>query len=119
MINRYKSICKKIELYQEQIEEIKALRTGVSGLRYDEEKLKKTPSTEAPFSKYVLKLVSLEEKLSEELENLMNLKKEISGNERDQKLLYYRYFEGLSWKEIAYRFDVTVRTVLRWHQNLK
>lgn len=121
MLNRYKQVCQKIELCKQEIEQVKSLITGVSGIRYDIEKLKKSVSIEAPFSKYVLRLIALENEINKELEELIKLKEEIrnTGDEKDQLLLHYRYIEGLSWKEIAVKFDVNIRTVLRWHKNLK
>lgn len=123
-LEKYRYINRKIEICKNEIEQIKTLITGITSIRYDIEKIQKTKSIDPPFSKYVLKLVSLEEEIHKDLDELIEIRIKLKNkialcnDEKKQLLLHYRYIEGLSWKEIALKFGVNERTVLRWHKEV-
>lgn len=123
-LEKYRYINKKIEICKNEIEQIKPLIDGIKGIRYDIDKIQKTKSIDAPFAKYVIRLVNLENEIHVELGELLDIREELKReiyllpDKREQLLLHYRYIEGLSWSKIALEFNVNVRTVLRWHREI-
>ncbi|MCD7724507.1 MAG: flagellar biosynthesis protein FliA [Clostridiales bacterium] len=85
------------------------------------ERVQTSRNTDAPFVRTLEKIMQLEDRITEEIDRLVDLKAEMlsaitdmTSNE-EQVLLKYRYFEGCTWEEIAVRMNVSERTARRIH----
>lgn len=107
----------------EELKRVKELSVSVSAIAYDREYVQTTRNTNAPFEKWLDKLMDLEERIAEEVSLLMELKVQIREmleeltNTHERLVLHYRYVEGLEWQEICKRLYATNRTIFRWHGN--
>lgn len=91
--------------------------TAPSGTRVD-----RTRSTEAPFAKWVYKIVELEAEIEKLQERVDNLQAVIIGaiealdNEDYKTLLVYRYLKDMSWESVAEAMFISRWTAMRWHK---
>ena len=78
-------------------------------------------NTDAPFVKCLERIYSLEEKINEEIDLLVNLKDEIRSvidmvsNTDERMVLRYRYIHNYTWEQIGDVLGADSRTVRRWH----
>ena len=85
------------------------------------EKVQTNRNTDAPFVKCLERIYSLEEKISEEIDLLVNLKEEIRSvidmvsNTDERMVLHYRYIHNYTWEQIGDVLGADSRTVRRWH----
>lgn len=85
------------------------------------EKVQTNRNTDAPFVKCLERIYSLEEKINEEIDLLVNLKEEIRSvidmvsNTDERMVLRYRYIHNYTWEQIGDVLGVDSRTVRRWH----
>lgn len=77
--------------------------------------------TEAPFVRCIEKIFEIQQKVSETVAQLIELRDEINSRidmleSREEKLvLRYRYLDNFSWEEISRMMNVSERTVFRIH----
>lgn len=94
----------------------------IPGPCYDKIGTNPSPSFEAPFIKWLIKLDEIKRdivKKDEELKNLKSealLKIEALDNEDYKTILIERYFNGMTWDEIAKKVYASKATVKRWHE---
>ena len=85
------------------------------------ERVQTSRNTDAPYVRTLEKVMMLEDRITAEIDRLVNLKAEMLGaiedmeNTEEKLLLKYRYFEGRTWEEISVLMSVSVRTVHRIH----
>ena len=85
------------------------------------ERVQTSRNTDAPYVRTLEKIMLLEDRITAEIDRLVNLKTEMLAaiedmeNTEEKLLLKYRYFEGHTWEEIAVRMSVSIRTVHRIH----
>ena len=85
------------------------------------EKVQTNRNTDAPFVKCLERIYSLEEKINEEIDLLVNLKEEIRSvidmvSSTDERMvLRYRYIHNYTWEQIGDVLGADSRTVRRWH----
>ena len=85
------------------------------------EKVQTNRNTDAPFVKCLERIYSLEEKINEEIDLLVNLKEEIRSvidmvsNTDERMVLRYRYIHNYTWEQIGDVLGADSRTVRRWH----
>ena len=85
------------------------------------EKVQTNRNTDAPFVKCLERIYSLEEKINEEIDLLVNLKDEIRSvidmvsNTDERMVLRYRYIHNYTWEQIGDVLGADSRTVRRWH----
>ena len=85
------------------------------------EKAQTNRNTDAPFVKCLERIYSLEEKINEEIDLLVNLKEEIRSvidmvsNTDERMVLRYRYIHNYTWEQIGDVLGADSRTVRRWH----
>ena len=85
------------------------------------EKVQTNRNTDAPFVKCLERIYSLEEKINEEIDLLVNLKEEIRSvidmvsNTDERMVLRYRYIHNYTWEQIVDVLGADSRTVRRWH----
>ena len=85
------------------------------------EKVQTNRNTDAPFVKCLERIYSLEEKINEEIDLLVNLKEEIRSvidmvsNTDERMVLRYRYIHNYTWEQIGDVLGADSRTVRRWY----
>lgn len=111
----------KIQRMQERIEEYRCLAQSPATAGYGE-RVKSSPKGEAPFVKWIYKVIELEketERLQSELQTLqatiINAIEQLE-NEDFKTLLVCRYLQGMSWEKVAAKLFVTEWTVYRWNK---
>ncbi len=98
-----------------------SLKIGSSRL---EEHVSHSAPTEAPYVKWVERIVDKEREINEEIDRLVNIKMEISKfidnveNPQWQYILRSRYIMGCTWEQIAKGIDCSVSTIKRSHQKV-
>lgn len=114
------------ELINSKIEELKELRilsTSLPGTDFTQERVQKTKSHDAKFTKYVISMVDLEKKIDEEMADLMELKIEIRekiNQVEDSKrrlVLQYRYINFMKWEEVAEKMSYSIKQLHRIHND--
>lgn len=109
-----------IKCLNQELESYRELASSVPGCNF-EERINKQRSTEAPFMKYIYKIMDLEEEIKTESGRLEIMKLEIGHqinllediNER--LILRYRYLVCMPWDEIAARLHYSIRYVYKIH----
>ena len=75
------------------------------------------------FTRSVYKLVELEQLINEEIDLLVDLKKQIHDvleqveNPDSQMILRYRHVHKLTWKRIGMKLKIDRTTAIRWHDS--
>lgn len=114
------------EIIDSKIEELKELQimsTSLPGTDFSQERVQKSKSHEAKFTKYVISIVDLEKKIDEEMAQLMELKIEIRekiNQVEDSKrrlVLLYRYINFMMWEEIADKMSYSIKQLHRIHND--
>lgn len=103
-----------------------SMKVGSSNLN---ERITHSAHNEAPYAKWVERIVDKERKINEKIDKLVAVKLEISNfidsidNHEWQSLLRNRYVLCMSWPDIAVEMRYSLSTVQRLHkkilQNLK
>ncbi|MCC8046434.1 MAG: DUF1492 domain-containing protein [Clostridiales bacterium] len=87
------------------------------------ERVQTSRNTDAPYVRTLEKIMLLEDKITAEIDNLVDLKTEMLSainamdDYEERLLLKYRYFEGCTWEEVCARLHVSNRTVHRIHSS--
>lgn len=112
----------KIEKMQERIEEYRVLAQSPATASYSDVRVKGTPSGEAPFVKWVYKIIELEEKVAEMQNELQTLQARVItaieqlDNEDYKMLLLLRYVQCFSWDAICRKMNIADSTAWRWNK---
>lgn len=113
----------KISRMKLRAEEYERLSASIPGPNYDGIRVDGTRSNDAPFVKWLMKKLDLEQEIKALEEKLDNLKAEIMmcieqlENEDYKNVLVMHYIKGMPWTEIADRLYVAERTIYRWNTN--
>lgn len=105
-----------------EIQNLRAMSTGIASPDLSKEKVSRTRSNDAPFEKTVVKLVDLERIVEEEMNRLLDLKSDIRktvNQVEDVKgvlVLRYRYLEFMTWEAIAEKMTYSMRQIHRIHE---
>ena len=111
----------KISRMKLRAEEYERLSASIPGPNYDGIRVDGTRSNDAPFVKWVMKKLDLEQEIKALEEKLENLKAEIAmcieqlENEDYKNVLVMHYLKGLPWEVIADRLYVCRATVFNWN----
>ena len=107
-----------LKLQKEQYEE---LANSIPGGNYDKPVVQKTRSNEAPFIKWIDKIMDIEKKI-ESLEAEYETAKaavvkaiERLPNPDYQTILIMRYLNEYSWADICDKLYISLSTAKRWH----
>lgn len=112
----------KIDRMNLRYKEYERLASSVPGMNYEGVRVDGTRSLEAPFAKWVGKMIDLKIVIDENQKKLDELKAEIIGvietldNEDYKNVLMLRYISFLTWEEIADKLYISLSTVKRWHE---
>lgn len=111
----------KIDKMNIRYQEYERLASSVPGPNYDGVRVDGTRNLDAPFVKWVGKMIDLKAVIDSNQKKLDEIKTEVIGviealdNEDYKNVLMLRYISFLSWDDIADKLYVVKRTVLRWH----
>ncbi len=107
-----------LKLQKEQYEE---LANSIPGGNYDKPVVQKTRSNEAPFIKWIDKIMDIEKKI-ESMETEYETAKaavvtaiEKLPNPDYQTILIMRYLNEYSWADICDKLYISLSTAKRWH----
>ena len=104
----------------EELERLKEMSASIASPFFGE-RVQRTRNTDAPFVRYIDKIIEQEERISRELALYVDLKNEIRAaiNEvedtDEQLVLRYRYIHNYTWEKIGDELHADARTVRRWH----
>ena len=113
----------KIDKKKIRAKEYERLSMSIPGPNYDQPVVDKTRSLEAPFVKWIGKLIDIQKEIEELEKKLDVLKAEVIGvietleNEDYKNVLALRYISCLTWGEICGKLYISLSTVKRWHQS--
>lgn len=111
---------KRIQSDIEEMESLKEMATSVSSSTWDE-KVQTTRNADAKFVRCIERIIDLERKINDEVDNLVALKEQIRCviNEivkaDERMVLRYRYVHNLTWEQIGDELNADRTTVYRWH----
>lgn len=115
---RLKGRIESLELQKEQFEE---LADSIPGGNYDKPVIQKTRSNQAPFIKWIDKIMEAEKKIEELKGEYETAKAEVMvaieklPNTDYQTVLIMRYLNEYSWTYICEKLYVSLSTAKRWH----
>ena len=105
-------------LQKEQYEE---LANSIPGGNYDKPVVQKTRSNEAPFIKWIDKIMDVEKKIESLQAEYESAKAEVVKaieklpNPDHQTILIMRYLNEYSWADICEKLYISLSTAKRWH----
>ena len=114
------------ELIDSRIMELERLRdysTRLTSCNFEDVRVSKSRSTEAPFARVIGKIIDLEKVINYDIDRFVDLKTEMNtaidrvSNVDERLLLRYRYLNNYSWDDIAQLLNVSGRTVHRIHSS--
>ena len=97
----------RIKSFENELEYINTIALGPSGPSYGPNKIKQQPNLEAPFIRYIDKIIELEKMIHDEIDKLMALKRKIAktiaevGDAKLEIILRERYINCRNWEDIA------------------
>jgi len=104
----------------QELERLQEMSSSVSAPVFGE-RVQTSRNTEAPFVKYIDKIMAQEERINKEIDLYVDLKEEIRGvikaveNTDEQLVLTYRYIHNYTWERIGCELHADSRTIRRWH----
>ena len=107
-----------LKLQKEQYEE---LANSIPGGNYDKPVVQKTRSNEAPFIKWIDKIMDIEKKIESMEAEYEEAKAEVVKaieklpNPDHQTILIMRYLNEYSWADICNKLYISLSTAKRWH----
>ena len=110
-----------IQSNQQELADLRSLSCSLPGGDYSQERVQSSSSNDARYTKIVDEIIELEKVITDETEKMLALKLEIrkvinavQSNE-ERLLLKYRYLNFMSWNDICYKMNVSMRTAHRIH----
>ena len=119
-LNQAYRLEQRIRLDTEELENLRTLAATVSSPGFEEHYNPNHP-TDAPFVKMLNRIWEMEQKVKDELDLLLRLKKEIQSviakvdNTDERLILTYRYLKNYTWARIGDELYADERTIRRWH----
>lgn len=112
----------RIQLDLDELEELRSLSHSASSPGFEEHNNPNHP-IDAPFVKILERIENREQKVNDEVNELMRLREEIQATinqlpDIDERLvLAYRYLKNWSWRAIGDELCADAHTIRRWHSN--
>ncbi len=106
-LNQARHLNNRIKSFQNELDYINTIALGPSGPSYGPNKIKQAPSLEAPFVRYIDKIMELEIIIHDEISKLIELKQKIAqtiaevGDAKLEIILRERYINCRNWEDIA------------------
>ena len=114
-------IQKRIDALILQKQSFEELANSIPGGNYDQPVVQKTRSQQAPFIKWIDKIMEVEKKIDELTVEYEKAKEEVLAaiyelsNPDYQNILIMRYLNDYSWQTICTKMYVSLTTAKRWH----
>lgn len=122
-LNRARNLQFKIEKQKEQISRWNELSLSVPSIQYDKEIVDHSRNYDAPFVKWIGKIIDMEKLIEDELADLnrykQEIKKAVSNHIDDGEtalIIIKRYVELLSFEDIAKSLNLRNSTMYRLHK---
>lgn len=102
-----------IESDREEIENLRELATSITAGGLDHDRVNTGNSQKSKIEENVIKIVALEEKINEEINEFLEIREAVRDmiaglkDRNEQLILRYRYIEFLPWSTIAFRTGFT------------
>ena len=118
LLMQIKKLDKLIENKQVEIQKLRS-QLSYKGISYGDKVQSSVVGN--PTTEKIAKIVDYEKELNDDIENLLNLKKETtklidSLEDADEiDVLYQRYYQYLNWEEIAVNKCMTCRSIYKLH----
>ena len=112
---------KRINYHLKELSELRADACNIAAPAIGKEKVKSSPSGDAPFVKALMRVEELQEKINREIDTLVDLRNQIEEvinqvkEDNQRMLLYYKYRQGLSNEQISRMLSIGRSTLFRWH----
>lgn len=112
-----------IDIQVAELDQYRRLAMKISSSRLEEHVSHSAP-TEAPYAKWVERIVDKEQEMNDSIDRLLAAREEIGAfidgvsNPRWRRILRSRYIMGFSWSKIAQDMGCTVRHAQRMHQEI-
>ncbi|NLM18797.1 MAG: hypothetical protein GX217_02085 [Clostridiaceae bacterium] len=106
-LNQARHLNNRIKSFQNELDYINTIALGPSGPSYGPDKIKQQPNLEAPFVRYIDKIMELENIIQDEISKLFALKQNIArtiaevGDAKLEIILRERYLNCRNWEDIA------------------
>ena len=114
---------RRINYHIKELNELRADACNISAPAIGKEKVKSSPSGDAPFVRALMRVEELQEKINREIDVLVDLRNQIEEvinqvkEENLRMLLYYKYRQGISNEQISRMLNIGHTTLFRWHAN--
>lgn len=114
---------KKINFNLRRLQEMKSGICSISSPQIRGDKVQTSPDGDAPFVKALMRVEEMEERINQQIDMLVDLRKQIDetihsvSSDEYQMVLLYRYMENRTWEDIGNALGVGKSTVKRWHQD--
>ncbi|MCF0142399.1 MAG: DUF1492 domain-containing protein [Parasporobacterium sp.] len=112
-----------IDLEVEKLEQLRSLAGAIKSTSFGEHIPSASHSNEAPFVKTIIKITEMQERINQNIDKLVDLKREMDDaikklDRVDERLLLeYRYIYNYSWEDISRTLNMSVRSVHRVHSS--
>lgn len=106
----------------EEMARLRDMASSVSAPMFGD-KVQISRSNEAPYVRCIEKILTLEKRINDEIDTLVDLKEQIRGTidkvtDTDERMvLRYRYVHNYTWEQIGDELNADKSTVRRWHGN--
>lgn len=120
-LSKYHNTKLKISRLQVEVEEYIRLANSIPGINFDQIRVDGTKSLEAPFEKWIRKVLDNENLIVDLKRRLPIIKGEImsvieSLEDTDLKrVLIFKYIDWLTWRKIGEKMFYSVASIRRWH----
>lgn len=112
----------RIQSDLDELDRLRELSTSPSTSSWGE-RLQTQRHTDALFVRYLERIEDLQNKINEEVDNLIALKEQIRDvinevvNTDERMVLRYRYVHNYTWEQIGDELNADKSTIRRWHGN--
>ena len=110
----------KINSDIEEVARLREMATSISSPVMGD-KVQTSRNGDAPFVRSIEKILTLEEKIDQEIDLLVDLKSQMRDviaavpDTDERMVLRYRYIHNLTWERIGNELNADARTIRRWH----
>ncbi len=111
----------KIKSDLDEVARLREMSTNISAPMFSE-RVQTSRRTDAPFTKRVEKIMTLEDKINTEIDVLVDLREQIRAviaavsDTDEQMVLRCRYIHNMTWEQIGRELNANARTIRRWHE---
>lgn len=122
LLNKPYSIMHNIDSNKNEINELRELMSSVRAVNYNNDIKSFNTKNDALFVYDLIRIEELEEELNENICKLLHIKSKIKESieklkdDNERILMKYRYINYMSFKEISYKMNLSLRQIYRIHK---